>query len=114
MPQADSEVTVRREPPPDLPYLLRDLYPGSEHIHNLEFTRTRDLVIWGHDAVFDFVVTTKDKDFLVLSERFGYPPKLILVQSGNQHTSRVEADLRSNYDKLQQFHRDDEPVFYLR
>ena len=99
---------------PDLPHLLRDLYPGSEHVYNLNFTGKRDLVVWGHAADYDFVVTSKDKDFLTLSERFGFPPKLILVKSGNAHTSRVESDLRSNYEELQGFYFSDEPVFYLR
>ena len=96
-----------------LPHLLRDLYPGSAHVYSLKFTGKRDRLIWDHAAAFDFVVTSKDTDFLALSERFGAPPKLILVTSGNAATSRVEADLRTSYEALQEFSCSDTPVFYL-
>ena len=97
-----------------LPHLLRDLYPGSAHVYSLKLTGGGDdRLIWDHAADFDFVVTSKDKDFLDLSARFGAPPKLILVTLGNAATSRVESDLRTNYGALQEFASSNAPVFYL-
>ena len=99
----------------DLPGLLHDLYPGSEHVNSLTFPGERDpdQEIWEHAADYDFVATTKDKDFLQKSRSFGAPPKLIMVRLGNTPTARVEAALRSNYDALQRFYTTTDPIFYL-
>ena len=43
----------------------------------------------------------------------GHPPKLVLVESGNQPTWVVEADLRNNYDRMRRFRGNDEPVLRI-
>ena len=98
---------------PRLPRLLQDLFPGSAHVVALGFGRTRDLEIWEYAGRFDFIVTTKDVGYLDLSEYWGHPPKLVLVESGNQPTWVVEADLRNNYDRLHRFSLDDSPLLRL-
>ncbi len=85
---------------PQLPRLLSDLYPGSAHVVALGFGRAGDSRIWQYAKDFDFMITTKDTDFLELSQSWGHPPKLVLVEFGNQPTWVVEADLRNNYDRL--------------
>jgi len=98
---------------PQLPRLLSDLYPGSAHVVALGIHQTGDSGIWEYAKDFDFIITTKDSDYLEWSETRGHPPKLVLVESGNQPTWVVEADLRNSYDRLERFGRNDEPVLRI-
>ena len=98
---------------PRLPRLLSDLYPDSAHVVALGIDRTGDSRIWNYAKDFDFIITTKDSDYLELSESRGHPPKLVLVESGNQPTWVVEADLRNNYDRMRRFSGNDEPVLRI-
>ena len=79
----------------------------------LGIDRTGDSGIWNYAKDFDFIITTKDSDYLELSESRGHPPKLVLVESGNQPTWVVEADLRNNYDRMRRFSGNDEPVLRI-
>ena len=98
---------------PRLPRLLSDIYPGSAHVVALGINQTGDSGIWKYAKRFDFIITTKDSDYLELSESRGHPPTLILVESGNQPTWVVEADLRNNYDRMRRFSGNDEPVLRI-
>ena len=85
---------------------LQDLFPGSLHARDVLVRRTPDESIWFYARDNDFVVVTKDADFRDLSERLGYPPKVILVRTGNTSNAIVEALLRDHYDEILDFERD--------
>jgi predicted nuclease of predicted toxin-antitoxin system len=53
-----------------------------------------------------FTFLTKDKDFAGLSLVWGAPPKVILLQTGNCPTSKIERLLRDNAIRLSEFERD--------
>ena len=59
-----------------LPRLLDDIYPGSTHVRDVGLQGASDVVIWNLARGYDYIVTTKDRDYLDLSERFGSPPKV--------------------------------------
>ena len=60
-----------------------------------------DQAIWRH-ATNDFVIVSKDSDFVLRSLLQGPPPKVIHIDLGNCSTAAVEALLRENIDLIRQ------------
>lgn len=69
-------------------------------------------MIWEHAKQYDYIVTTKDTDYLELSEKLGFPPKLILVRIDNAPTVVVSTALRERYDDIAAFVGDDTEGVY--
>ena len=70
--------------------LIASHYPGSSQVTLLGLERASDTAIWSYARQHDFVIVTKDSDFLDLSALHGQPPKIILLKNGNQ-TFRMTA-----------------------
>ena len=95
-----------------LPRLLGDLYPGSVHVYDIEMEEESDVVIWQYARDYDYIVTSKDTDHVELSERWGFPPKLILVQIGNVPTPSIVSALRSQHQDILAFSQDEDSGIY--
>jgi predicted nuclease of predicted toxin-antitoxin system len=54
-----------------------------------------DKDIWDYALNNEYIIITKDNDFLDLLELKGFPPKIVLLKTGN-NSSRVLAELLSN------------------
>ena len=94
---------------------LQDLFPGSLHIREVLVRRTPDESIWFYAKENDFVVVSKDSDYRDLSSRLGYPPKLILIRTGNSPNAIVESLLRDHYSEIMAFEQDpDRAILELR
>jgi predicted nuclease of predicted toxin-antitoxin system len=87
---------------PRLVSLLSDLFPQSEHVFQLGMAETDDQLIWTHAKANNFVIVSKDSDFVLRSLLQGPPPKVIHVDLGNCPTLAVEALLRANIDLIRQ------------
>ena len=55
----------------------------------------------------DFCIVTKDSDFKDLSDRYGPPPKAVLIRLGNGPVRDIEALLRERYADLLALDRDE-------
>jgi len=75
---------------------LADIFPDSTHVHLVGLDQQADAQIWDFAQSNQFVIVSKDTDFADYSAAFGFPPLVILVQTGNCVTSAVEALLRAN------------------
>lgn len=91
---------------PQLPRLLQDLYPESRHARR-DLNLGRDYGIWDYAKDYDFYIVTKDGDFKDLSNRYGQPPKVILIRLGNGPVEKVAALLRECYLDLLDLKRDE-------
>ena len=91
---------------PDLPRLLSLSFPRSVHVRDLGLVGADDAVIWSTAAKQEFILVTKDDDFLELSILRGSPPKVVIIGLGNCQTSAVAALLSAEKLKLEQFQRD--------
>ena len=91
---------------PDLIGSLSDLFPDSLHVFQILLDEAEDIEIWGYARENDFVFVTKDTDYRDLSQRRGFPPKVILILSGNGPTQQVAELLRDNVDLIQRFETD--------
>ncbi len=59
------------------------LFPDCENVGRVKLLHTDDLVIWEYAKKNDFAIVTFDEDFEELSLLRGYPPKVILLRTGN-------------------------------
>jgi predicted nuclease of predicted toxin-antitoxin system len=90
----------------DLPRLLSSHFPSSAHVRDLGLVGADDLVIWSAAAAQNFILVTKDDDFIELSILRGAPPKVVAIGLGNCRTSEVAGLLVSERARLEQFERD--------
>jgi predicted nuclease of predicted toxin-antitoxin system len=56
---------------------LSDLYPGSEHVHNLGLGGADDSAVWDYAKVNGFAIVSKDADFAERSVLENDPPKIV-------------------------------------
>ncbi|MBF0290485.1 MAG: DUF5615 family PIN-like protein [SAR324 cluster bacterium] len=75
---------------------LSDIFPGSKHVKELELQNEDDLKIWNYAKDHDFVIVTKDADFVDIVNVKGYPPYLVWIRSGNVRVNEIERVIRNN------------------
>jgi predicted nuclease of predicted toxin-antitoxin system len=49
----------------------------------------KDREIWNYAKKNDFIIITKDNDFVDLLEFNGFPPKVVLLKSGNSNSKSL-------------------------
>ena len=64
--------------------LIASHYPGSSQVALLGLERASDTAIWAYARQHDFIIVTKDSDFVDLSTLYGQPPQVIVLRTGNQ------------------------------
>ncbi len=64
--------------------LIASHYPGSSQVALLGLEQASDTAIWAYARQHDFIIVTKDSDFVDLSTLYEQPPKVILLKTGNQ------------------------------
>lgn len=63
-------------------------YPGIEHVKNIPTSQPAIYEeIWEYAKTNRFNVVTNDENFLRLQLQQGFPPKLVLLRMGNQHSA---------------------------
>jgi predicted nuclease of predicted toxin-antitoxin system len=85
---------------PDLIWRLKDLFPASSHAYLLGLDRSPDQEVWEYARKEDFVIVTKDADFVDLSLLFGFPPKVVWIRRGNCRTKDIENIIRNHYSEV--------------
>lgn len=88
--------------------MLRDLYPGSAHVHECALGSASDGEIWEYAKASDFTIVSKDSDFEERSIVSGAPPKIIWVRTGNCGSAEVESLLRAAFPRMKRFIEEDE------
>jgi len=87
---------------PRLVQHLAALYPDSNHLYPLGLGEASDAVVWEFAEENEFIIVSKDSDYLDCSAAFGFPPHVISIRSGNCSTSHVEELLQKHVDTIQQ------------
>src|SRR3954447_22263376 len=93
---------------PSLVGHLRDLFPGSEHVFESNLGNASDIAMWQYARDNDFVLVSKDADFVELSTLRGYPPKVIWLRLGNCVTQDIHDAIRTNSIAITDLSRDRE------
>ena len=65
-------------------------YHSCQHVDNIGLSiPAKDWDIWKWAKAKNYMIITNDEDFLNLLMQKGFPPKIILLHTGNQSTQQV-------------------------
>lgn len=85
--------------------LCKDLslhFEEVRHVDNIDLkVPPKDHEIWEWARENNFVIVTNDEDFLNLSTIHGFPPRLILLRTGNQSNEFIKDLLIRHQDDIQ-------------
>jgi len=71
------------------------------HVDDTELTiPAKDAEIWGYARNNDMLIVTNDEDFFHLSLLKGFPPKVVLLRTGNHHRKYIEQLLINNKNHI--------------
>ena len=79
------------------------MFPDSRHVIHVGLDNSPDNALWCYAKENGLAIVSKDKDFLSMQERLGYPPKLIYLSMGNTRVSVVESILIENQQAIFDF-----------
>ncbi len=78
-------------------------------VNRIEVQRpAKDTDIWEWAKAHEAIIVTKDDDFKSLSMQHDFPPKVILIQSGNQTKEYISQILLANKKEIVAFSQDKE------
>ena len=80
---------------------LKSHFTGCFHVDHIGLTLpAKDIEIWNYALTNDLIIVSNDNDFLNLADAKGFPPKVILLRTGNQSTKFIEQLLIKRYSLL--------------
>lgn len=92
-------------------WLNKQLNIPATALRDLGLRDAEDEEIFAAARTANAIVMTKDSDFLLLLERYGSPPKVILLTCGNTSNASLKSTLLSTiYDALELLHSGEELV----
>ena len=84
--------------------LIKDIFPGSVHVDKVELNiPAKDIEIWNFAKENDFIILTNDDDFFELSVFNSFPPKVIILRTGNLRTKYLLNLLQNHFVEIQDF-----------
>ena len=92
---------------------LADLFPGSTHVRSLGQDGASDQSAWEMACTGEFILLTRDEDFVTLSVLRGAPPKVIWLNVGNARNAAIEALLRARAIDIERFATHEEYSFLV-
>lgn len=86
---------------------LKDHFEEVQHVDSttLEFP-AKDLEIWNYAKTNEFIIITNDEDFLNLLLSLGFPPKIVLLRTGNQSTQFITDILIRHFTDISSMQKD--------
>ena len=90
---------------------LDDLFPGSTHVRSLGKGGASDQSVWEIARTSEFMLATRDEDFVTLSVLRGAPPKVVWLNVGNARNAEIVSLLRARADDVKNFAAQDEYSF---
>ena len=90
---------------------LADLFPGSTHVRSLGQGGASDQSVWEMARTGEFILVTRDEDFVTLSVLRGAPPKVIWLNVGNARNAAIESLLRAGANDIERFAAHEEYSF---
>lgn len=90
---------------------LGDLFPGSTHVRSLGQGGATDHSVWEIARTGEFILVSRDEDFVTLSILRGAPPKVIWLDIGNARNAIIESLLRSRANDIERFAAHEEYSF---
>jgi predicted nuclease of predicted toxin-antitoxin system len=74
-----------------LPAKLKEHFTDCVHVDKIGLSiPVKDAEIWNYAPRSEFIIVTNDEDFLNFGTVKGFPPKVVLLRTGNQSSQYVE------------------------
>ncbi len=83
--------------------MLRDAFPGSVHVTEIDLDAATDQEVWDHARKHDLVLMSKDSDFRQLAFLYGPPPKVVWLRVGNATTASVANLVLDHVEAIESF-----------
>ena len=69
---------------------LRPIFGECAHVDYIGLNvPAYDMEIWNYALDYGFVIITKDNDFLDILDVYGFPPKIVLLRTGNNSSQAI-------------------------
>jgi predicted nuclease of predicted toxin-antitoxin system len=91
---------------PRLVIRLLSLFPGLTHVRDVGLKQASDEQIWTWAKENGFTVVTADADFVALSKRLGWPPKVVHIEHCDFPFRVIKQLLRHNAIRSAEFDGD--------
>jgi predicted nuclease of predicted toxin-antitoxin system len=93
-------------PSPRLAQRLLSLFGLLMHVRDIGLQRADDRMIWEWAKVNGYTVITTDTDFVAMSQRLGWPPKVIHIEQCDYPLRVIEDILRRNAVRISELDKD--------
>lgn len=90
-----------------IPKLL-SLFAGLTHVRAVGLKQADDQIIWEWAKANTYTIITADADFVALSQRLGWPPKVIQIEHCDFPFRVIEDLLRRSAVRISEFDKDSE------
>ena len=88
---------------------LKNYFDDCKHVDHVELAvPARDIEIWEYALQNKMMIVTNDEDFLNLINLKGFPPKIVLLKTGNQSNSYIESLLIKHVKDIRLLHESSE------
>ncbi len=92
--------------------LLKNNFPEITHVATTGLPQaTSDKSIWDYALQNGYSIITSDEDFYLLSISKGFPPKIILLKTGNQSTRYIATILNKHKAEISDFITDNDSEY---
>jgi predicted nuclease of predicted toxin-antitoxin system len=91
---------------------IEHLFPNSSHVKFLDLDTSDDIAVWEYAKKHDFHIVTQDTDFNDINTLYGFPPKIIRINTGNTTTKTVIELFKKKNEIISEF-LNDERTGYL-
>lgn len=82
---------------------IKDSFSGCKHVFSLALDQASDEEVFKYAKSNHYAILTKDADFYHLLNKYGYPPKIVWIRSGNFTTEYIISLLINNDIAIQNF-----------
>jgi len=84
--------------------VLENHFDGCFHVDSIGLkTPAKDSEIWAFAKKNNLVIVSNDEDFLDFISLKGFPPKVILIKTGNQNRKFIEETIISKKQEIENF-----------
>lgn len=91
---------------------LQSYFEACYHVDNIGLSvPAADIEIWNYALTNDLIIVTNDDDFLNLANTKGFPPKVVLLKTGNQSNAYLEQLLIKHKEEIVGLYRSTEYGF---
>lgn len=87
---------------------LEQNYPESSHVKFHNLLQVPDRKVWDFAKKENFTIVSNDSDFNDFSLIWGFPPKIIWLQTGNTSTKHIVEILNKEIVRIIDFFNDEE------